>query len=86
MSIEWICIKNKLPNHNETILVSSLSGFAVCIFLDSIKTNKELKSNGFLGNGIDVKMNPYNFCSQEIKGHVLNNVTHWCYLDKPKIG
>ena len=83
MSTEWINVKDKLPKHQETVLVSSSKGFCVVVFIDSVKMNEELMLTTYAHECVDVSKHPYYFCSQEVKGCTLNGVTHWCNLDKP---
>ena len=53
------------------------------IFVDSKKMNETLKKNGFPNEMVDIKKNPYYFCSQEIKSFTLNGVSHWMPLPNP---
>lgn len=80
----WISVKDKLPEHKETILCYSPKGHVVCVFIDSKIMNKELIESGYPEEQVNLDKNPYYFCSQEIKMYTLNNVTHWSYLDSPK--
>lgn len=82
---KWINIKDKLPEHYEAVLAfNNKGGFCVCIFIDGAKMNEELIKNGHGHECVDIQKRPYYFCSQEIKGHTLNNVTYWQYLVPPK--
>ncbi len=83
--IEWISVKDRLPSHLETILAFTPKGQCVCIFVDSIKMNKELVIKGYPEEHVDTKNKHYYFCSQETKMHTLNGVTHWRQLpEQPK--
>ena len=84
----WISVKDRLPEHDQIILVYAItkSGkdcFGVAIFIDSLKMNEELWKNGFGNETIDVQKNPYFFVSQEQKRHTYNGVTHWMPLPPP---
>jgi uncharacterized protein DUF551 len=83
---EWINPKDRLPNHNETILVvTNKGGYCVSIFVDTIEMNKVLGSKGFPEELWKPDEKPYSFCSQERNGMILNGVTHWMHLpEKPK--
>jgi Protein of unknown function (DUF551) len=80
---EWINIKDKLPNHHETILARTTKGFCVCVFVDTNEMNKTLRANGYPEEQWNANTKPYSFCSQEIRGNVLNGVTHWMPLPSP---
>jgi len=85
--INWINVKDRLPEHMQTVLASAVKGgFCVVVFVDSKKMNNFLSEKGFLQAEVDVKNEPYNFCSQEVRGYTLNNVTHWAVLNKPNGG
>jgi len=81
--MKWISVKERLPNHDETILVCTPTGQAVCVFVDSIKMNEVLRKKGYPGECVDTTKNPYYFCSQETKQHTLNGVSHWMPLPEP---
>jgi hypothetical protein len=78
--MNWINIKDGLPKHYITVLAYSPKGQCVCVFIDTVEMNKELLFRGF---PIDQSNTPYRFCSQEIKGNILNGVTHWMPLPNP---
>ena len=83
---KWISIKEKMPNHQQIILVFSktqrgVDGYGVATFIDSIKMNEELRRTPYFSNEcVDVEKNPYYFVSQEIKQHTFKNVSHWMSL------
>ncbi len=80
---EWISVKDRLPRHHETILViTKTTAQAVVIFLNDEHTIPFLKQFGFK---MEKEFPGYAFCSQEIRGNVLNGVTHWTtLLEAPK--
>ena len=85
---ELISIKDKLPDHDQIILVysktqSGKNGFGVATFVDSVKMNEELWKTGYGNESVDVKKNPYYFVSQEVRQHTFNNVSHWQTLPLP---
>lgn len=82
--MNWIDINERQPSHHGTILVRSNKGFCVCVFVDARKMNEELKHQGLPIQPENPENKPYYFCSQEIKGHTLANVTHWHTLEHPK--
>lgn len=75
---KWISVKDRLPKHGETVLaVNKKRGKCVLIFIDLSIMKRELECKGIMApdnNG------GYSFCSQEIQGNVLNDVTHWMPL------
>ncbi len=78
----WFSVKDKLPQHKETVLVmSNPDCFVVCVFLKSKEVKEELIEKGIVFDTDDPRL--YNFASQEVRGHVLNDVTHWCYIIGP---
>lgn len=84
----WISIKDKLPDHHQIILVfaktsTGKNGFGVATFVDSIEMNKALSKTIYANECVDVSKNPYYFCSQEIKRHTFNRVSHWMPLPEP---
>ena len=81
--LNWISIKDRLPEHHQTVYVYSSKGQCVCVFVDSVEMNKTLKMNGYANEAVDVKKHPYYFCSQEVKSHTLNKVSHWMPLMEP---
>lgn len=81
--MKWISIKEKLPEHDQTVYVYTPKGQAVCTFVDSVKMNEVLNKNGFGNEAVNVKIHPYYFCSQEIRQYTVNGVTHWASLIEP---
>lgn len=79
----WISVYEDLPHHEEFILAHGKLGFCVCIFINTIKMNEELDRVGHPEEKVDTLKQPYFFCSQERKGHVLRDVTHWMKLVYP---
>lgn len=79
----WISVKEKLPEHDESILVYTKKGHCVCVFVDTKKMNANLKLRGYKEECWDEIEKPYSFCSQEIRGFILNGVTHWMPLVPP---
>lgn len=82
--MNWVNVKERLPEHHETILAFSPQGFCVVVFVDSRHVNENLAKHGYLNECVDLEKNPYYFCSQERKGHTLADVTHWANLEHPK--
>lgn len=86
----WIDVRDKLPDHQQIILVFAktqrgVDGYGVATFVDSIKMNEELRKTPYANECVDILKNPYFFCSQEIRQHTFNNVSHWMFLpDAPK--
>ncbi len=81
----WISIKDKLPNHQQIILVFAhtqrgVNGFGVATFVDSVKMNEEMKKTPYAHECVDVNKNPYYFVSQEVRQHTFKNVSHWMLL------
>lgn len=81
--MSWISVKESLPDHHQTVLAYCPTGQGVCVFVDSEKMNETLRENGYGHEAVDISKNPYYFCSQEIKRHTLNGVTHWMPLPEP---
>lgn len=87
----WINVKDRLPEHMDKVLVCNSVGMqVVVVFLDQEKFNKELISSGINIDDIPISNVEitYMFCSQEIKGNHLIDVSHWMPLpelpkDKP---
>lgn len=84
----WISVKDKLPEHDQIILVyaktkGGKNGFGVATFIDSVKMNLDLWKKGYGNEAVDVIKNPYYFVSQEIRQHTFNNVSHWMPLPEP---
>lgn len=74
----WINIKDKLPNHMETVLALHEKGNQiVMIFVSHRLMNKKLKLNNLPTNSDE---NGYSFSSQEISGNTLKGITHWMPL------
>lgn len=75
---KWFNTKDKLPKHEERILVCNSNGRRyVCIFLEKNKFNLAAKKNGF------PTVENHAFCSQEVPGNCLVNVLHWRKLPLP---
>jgi Protein of unknown function (DUF551) len=86
--LEWISVKDRLPNHQQIILVFAktlrgVNGYGVATFIDSIKMNEELKKTPYANECVDVNKNPYYFVSQEVRRHTFKNVSHWMPLPEP---
>ena len=80
MNSNWISVKDRLPEHDDSVLVITKKGHAVCIFLDSKKVNEKLQSTGLINDEIDINQDPYYFCCRSSLMHTLNGVTHWMPL------
>lgn len=84
MELKWNKITKKLPKHHELVLaVNKRESIAILIFVD----NEEVFRNLMMKN-IQVpheQRNGYSFCSQEIPGHIFENVTHWAYVPKVNV-
>jgi len=82
---KWIDINDQLPNHGEKVLTYTKTGaFSVCVLIDIKKMNEELFELDISEKLFMDELSQYKFCSQEIPGNYLNNVTHWRYLYGPK--
>lgn len=87
--MKWISVKDSLPTHTNMVLVMTSTdstkqkGCSVVQFIDSKKMNEIFRQKGFMEHCVDEDETPYYFCSQEIKGNILNNVTHWMELPAP---
>ncbi|HHT9109575.1 MAG TPA: DUF551 domain-containing protein [Candidatus Brocadiaceae bacterium] len=86
--MKWISVKERLPEHQQIVLVFAKTqrgtdGYGVATFVNSHKMNEELKNGPYANECVDLKKNPYFFCSQEVKRHTFNNVSHWMVLQKP---
>ena len=84
----WISIEDRLPNHNQIVLVFSIfkKGYGVSVFVDSIKMNETLHETGYGYEAVNTKEHPYYFVSQEVKQHIYKEVTHWMPLPYPPYG
>lgn len=85
---EWISVKDRLPNHQQIILVFAktlrgVNGYGVATFIYSIKMNEELRKTPYANECVDVDKHPYYFVSQEVRQHTFKNVTHWMPLPEP---
>lgn len=85
MMEKWISIKDRLPNHQQIILVFAkterkVNGYGVATFVDSIKMNEELMKTPYANERVDVNKNPYYFVSQEVRQHTFKKVSHWMPL------
>ena len=79
--MQWISVKDKLPEHHQTVLCySSKGGQAVTIFVDGAVMRSVLEANNVKSSETQA---PYYFCSQEFKANVLNSITHWMPLPEP---
>lgn len=88
---EWISVKERLPNHQQIILVfaktvRNVDGFGVATFVDSVKMNEELSKTPYANECVDVEKHPHYFVSQEVRQHTFNNVSHWKTLQAPPEG
>ncbi len=86
--MEWINVKDRLPNHQQIILVFAktqrgVNGYGVATFVDSIRMNEELSNGPYANECVDVNKHPYYFVSQEVRQHTFNNVSHWMPLPSP---
>ncbi len=86
---KWTSIKDKLPEHQQIILVfaktnKGVNGYGVATFVDSVKMNEELLKTPYANECVDIKNNPYYFVSQELRQHTFNNVSHWMELRPPE--
>lgn len=79
----WISIKDRLPEHEKTILIYSYEGLCVCVFVESKKMNQSLNEYGYGHESVDINIHPFYFASQERNGYTLNGVTHWMPLPEP---
>lgn len=79
MKDRWISVEDRLPLHDDFILVYTEKGQAVCIFVDSKIINSELEKNG-VTETVDIEKDPYFFCSRESLERVVQGVTHWMPL------
>jgi len=69
LKIKWISVKTRLPTHEQTVLCRTIkNSYCVCVFI-------ELEING---------KKQISFCSQEVHGNILGNVTHWMPLPEIK--
>lgn len=81
---KWINVNKKLPEHHSSILVYTKTGAqCVTIFLNDKFTTKFLNDHGI---NVTDDHRGHAFCSQEIRGLVLNGVTHWMPLPEPPHG
>jgi hypothetical protein len=85
--IEWIDVNDKLPNHNQKILVfcENENNYEFCIFFDSQKMNFVMLTTGHKII-IDIEKEPYSFYNQKTKERILN-VKFWADISNlnPKI-
>lgn len=85
---EWISVKDRLPHHQQIILVFAktirgVNGYGVATFVDSKKMNEELMKTRYAHECVDIDKHPHYFVSQEIRQHTFNNVSHWMPLPDP---
>jgi hypothetical protein len=81
----WISIAQRLPKHESLVLVFSAKGQCVCFFIDTCEMNKQLVSKGYPQEQWNAEVKPFSFCSQEVRGNILNGVTHWMPLPEAPI-
>lgn len=80
MSNKWINVKDKLPDHMDSVLVfTNKRQQTVCLFLATKKVSEVLLRNGHIPT-TDCEKEPYSFASIEVQGNCLNGVTHWMKL------
>lgn len=71
----WIKVTDKLPNHmDQVIVLTKKKNQFICEFLENQKVEKFLAKRGVEHA---IAKNAYAFCSREIPGNELQNVTHW---------
>lgn len=76
--MSWISVKDRLPNHDEIVAVyTARSSQCVTVFIKGKDVTKSFKDHG-----INLEDKNDCFCSIEIKGNVLNKVTHWRNIEK----
>jgi hypothetical protein len=80
---KWISVKERLPNHNDRVLVCNGKWMCVLSFVDSVKMNQDLIEMGYGDRCVDEEKNPYYFVSQEVHRHTMKGVTHWMELPEP---
>lgn len=78
--MNWVSVKDRLPDHHQIILGCSPKGMSVLTFVDSVKMNETLRNGPYAYEQVDVKLHPYYFVSQEVKQHTANNISHWMPL------
>lgn len=83
--MQWISVKNHLPNHQQIVLVfaktqRSVNGYGVATFIESVKMNEELSKTPYAHECVDTEKHPYYFVSREVKQHTFNNISHWMPL------
>jgi hypothetical protein len=82
--MNFISVNDKLPDHDEFVLaLNKNKGMHVCIFILVTEMNKLLKKKGLPEKRLNETDRPYGFCSQEVRGNILNDVTHWMPLPEP---
>jgi hypothetical protein len=79
---KWISLSQGLPSHGDRVLAISKNYlYSVCVFLEKDKVIQDLKNAGIKPSKEPPEhMTAFDFCSQEIPGNVLRNVTHWMIL------
>ena len=64
--MNWISVKDRLPDHQQIILVFAktnrgVDGYGVATFIESIKMNEDLKKTPYSNECVDIKKYPYYF-------------------------
>lgn len=78
--ITWYAIIDELPRHLQLVLVYANTRMAVCVFVENEAMAQSLKEHNAPKEPHEEDA-PYYFCSQEIPGNVLQNVTYWAAID-----
>jgi len=69
--MEWIALKDKTPNNNETVITWSQEGMRICRYTNEV---------GLFGKPIG----EHKFCNLMSKWMIVDKyVTHWMPLPKP---
>ena len=79
--LKWIPVDKQLPKHHDVVLtVNNRQACAVTIFVDNEQMFQQLMMQNVQ---IPIEQrHGYEFCSQEIQGNVLTDVTHWAYIPR----
>jgi hypothetical protein len=75
--IKWIKCSERLPKHMQSVLVSTSKGQCVCVFIETKAMHETLIKHGVTP---EEDTEDYVFASQEIRGMILNKITHWMPL------
>ena len=79
---QWISVNDKLPEHCQQVLChSNKKNHIICNYLDGEKLHQQLSIAGLRVDNRQEKMS--SFFSAEIKGFIVDNVTHW--MDLPPL-